>query len=69
MGRGKAAPKVPGEQPEEILPGGEVDGEPAEPQADLPNAADIDPNTIVRAVLTKEGWICPAPKPIPLNRY
>lgn len=69
MASKKSAAKVPGEQPEEILPGGEVEGEQSAPQADLPSAADIDSNTIARAVLTKDGWICPAPKPIPLSRY
>lgn len=26
----------------------------------LPAAADIDPKTISKAVLTRDGWVCPA---------
>lgn len=26
----------------------------------LPAAADVDPKTISRAVLTRDGWVCPA---------
>lgn len=26
---------------------------------ELPDAADIDPATISRAVLTRQGWVCP----------
>ena len=28
--------------------------------SDLPDVSDIDPKTIKRAVLTKQGWVCPA---------
>lgn len=28
----------------------------------LPDAADIDPSTIRKAVLTKQGWLCPLPE-------
>ena len=31
--------------------------------ADLPNAIDIDPNTIAGPVLTRQGWVCPVEKP------
>lgn len=31
----------------------------AEPSS-LPAAADIDPKTISKAVLTRDGWVCPA---------
>lgn len=27
--------------------------------SDLPDASDIDPKKISRAVLTKQGWVCP----------
>jgi len=30
---------------------------------DLPNAIDIDPNTIAGPVLTRQGWVCPVEKP------
>jgi hypothetical protein len=26
----------------------------------LPSAADIDPKSISKAVLTRDGWVCPA---------
>lgn len=35
----------------------------------LPDQSEIDATTIARAVLTKQGWITPAPKPMPQNRY
>lgn len=69
----KQAPQVPGdapqEEPTEVLPGCEVEGEPAAPVAALPDQSEIDTNTITRAVMTKQGWVVPAPKPLPLNRY
>lgn len=33
--------------------------------ADLPNAIDIDPNTITAPVLTRQGWVCPVETPNP----
>lgn len=69
MARVKAAAQVPGDMPDDVLPATEPVVPPAQPKAELPNAADIDPNTIARAVLTKDGYVCPAPKPIPLSRY
>lgn len=37
----------------------------AEVQADdgLPDAASIDPSTLKKAVLTRQGWLCPNPPP------
>lgn len=32
---------------------------------DLPNAIDIDPNTIAGPVLTRQGWVCPVEKANP----
>lgn len=51
-------PQIPGAEPqsqeaEQVQEqASEVDG--------LPSAADIDPTTISRPVLCKEGWVCPA---------
>ena len=27
--------------------------------SELPDATDIDPKTLTRAVLTRQGWVCP----------
>ena len=35
----------------------------AGPDQSLPDEADIDAHTIERQVLTKTGWVIPAPKP------
>lgn len=32
---------------------------------ELPRAADIDPTKIRRAVMTRDGWVCPATSPAP----
>jgi hypothetical protein len=55
----KRAPQIPGEIPED-----ELDINPDAPDAEpvasgLPRAADIDPKTLSRAVLTADGWVCP----------
>jgi hypothetical protein len=50
-------PKVPGEtsaEPEAAEPA---------PVSTLPNSFEVDPHTITGPVLTRQGWVCPAPKP------
>lgn len=32
------------------------------PKGQLPDAADIDVNALRKAVLTRQGWICPLPE-------
>jgi hypothetical protein len=32
---------------------------------DKPNAIDVDPDAIAHPVLTRQGWVCPVPKPLP----
>ncbi len=34
----------------------------------LPDMADVDPDKIARATLTKQGWVCPTPKQHPAQR-
>lgn len=36
-----------------------------EAAADKPNSIDVDPAKIDHPVLTRQGWVCPVPKPIP----
>lgn len=65
------APKLDEAEPEAREAPASAQGEP-EPtptrtmrQADagaLPDAADIDINTLRKAVLTRQGWICPLPE-------
>ncbi len=53
--------QVPGaatEQPDEALAAA-----PEQPNADLPNAIDIDPKAIKAPVLTRQGWVCPLEQP------
>ena len=53
--------QVPGAAPEQS------DEAPAaateQPNADLPNAIDIDPKAIKAPVLTRQGWVCPLEQP------
>lgn len=52
-------PKIPGEaQPEQEAPK-------PEPVSSLPNSFEVDPLTIDGPVLTRQGWIVPAPAPKP----
>lgn len=57
----KRTPQIPGEAPadepqlDETLAATPQD----EPSA-LPRAADIDATQLSRAVLTQDGWVCPA---------
>ena len=37
----------------------------AEAKPGLPDAADIDPTKLRRAVMTRQGWVCPAASPAP----
>jgi hypothetical protein len=39
-----------------------------EPADGTLRAADVDPTTIKRAVLTADGWVCPAASPAPPAR-
>jgi len=53
--------QVPGaapEQPDEALAAATE-----QPNADLPNAIDIDPKAIKAPVLTRQGWVCPLEQP------
>lgn len=50
-----AAAPQPEQQPEVT----QVPGQPGE----LPDQSEIDPTKITRTVLTKQGYICPAPAP------
>ena len=64
MARPKLNPQVPGEEPQAEEPKqAEVVAE-AEPQVKaepdpVPDQADIDPKTISKPVLTKQGWVIP----------
>lgn len=58
----KRAPRVPGEPPAQV--------EQPEPVADdLPNAIDIDATKITSPVLTRQGWVVPADKPLPRPNF
>lgn len=63
MARPKAV-QVPGDTPAEAPEVAAVQPEavPAEaPEvAGLPDISEIDPTTLRRSVLTKQGWVCPA---------
>ena len=56
----RKAPQVPDDVLDDELPTDMTadDAPPAEP-TNLPCAADIDPKTLSRAVLTADGWVCP----------
>lgn len=47
--------ETPADQPEPQPQAVEQEGKPS----GLPRAADIDPKTITKAVLTQDGWVCP----------
>lgn len=52
------SPRTPGEVTKEP----ESDSQPAtDAVSNLPRAADIDPATIARPVLTADGWVVPSP--------
>jgi hypothetical protein len=55
------APKIPGET-SEPLPETPVAAVEA-PSPSLPNHFEVDPQTSPGPVLTRQGWIVPAPKP------
>ena len=63
-------PQVPGDAPVEQVeaaPEAKTKGKTAKaiPSGGLPEASSIDAKQITRAVLTKQGWVCPdkqAPK-------
>jgi len=53
--------KTPGvSAPEQAEQPAQVVAEQSEPVNALPRASDIDPFTITKAVLTQDGWVCPA---------
>jgi hypothetical protein len=59
-------PRIPGaeaapEQPETQAP---AEAAPEQDAKQL-RAADVDPTKIRRAVLTLDGWVCPATSPAP----
>jgi len=51
----KRPTRLPGQAP------AAVEAKPAVPN-DLPNEIDIDATKITQAVLTRQGWVVPAPK-------
>lgn len=51
----RKAPQLPGDTPVEE----EAKAVEVEPSG-LPRAADIDPTTLTKSVLTADGWVCPA---------
>ena len=55
------APRVPGgAEPTTTKSSTEEATNEAQASGELPDADSIDPKTLTRAVLTKQGWICPA---------
>lgn len=54
--KGKRPTRLPGQAP--------AAAEAPKPVADdgVPNAIDVDPHTIKGPVLTRQGWVVPAPK-------
>lgn len=65
----RRTPRVPGEPAQAVAdatdqPTTEAPGttETASQQSALPHPASIDPTKIKSAVLTSQGWICPAPQ-------
>lgn len=70
MSRSPRAVQTPGEAPADSQPTEVTQAAapaPAEPSG-LPDAADIDPAKLKRAVLTKQGWVCPTTSPAPPAR-
>ena len=67
MARTKADVKVPGDTQPEIPADVVVIN--AEPPANAPEAAEVNPDEIHRAVLTKDGWVVPTGKALPTNRF
>lgn len=64
MATSRRAPQVPGEslaEPEVVDAHDEPSEQPAAPG--VLRAADVDPTSIRRAVLTADGWVCPAAAP------
>lgn len=62
----RKAPQVPGDvTQDDDAPTDMTLPEPTQQEAQavaatgLPRAADIDPKTLSRAVLTQDGWVCP----------
>ena len=41
---------------------------PSEAEQALPDQSEVDPRRIRRAVLTKQGWVCPSEAPKPPTR-
>lgn len=64
-GKRRATPRIPGEQPEAAPAAKSEEG--AQPAAgdELPDQSEIDPKTIRRPVLSKQGWVLPVEKPGP----
>lgn len=60
-------PRIPGAESLPENPEPVAQEAPAEKPAGL-RAADVDPTKIARAVLTLDGWVCPAKSPAPAVR-
>ncbi len=56
--------RIPGEAPQLAVAEAAAPAEVlAQPESDLPDADSIDPSTLRKAVLTRQGWLCPSPPP------
>lgn len=58
MAKAKQAPQVPGAEPTQPE---STDQPQAETPVDngRPDISEVDPKTISKPVLTKQGWVCP----------
>lgn len=62
MAKKNLTPQTPGSQAQDAVADAP---EAQELDAGLPAAADVDPTKIPRAVLTRDGWVVPAPSAVP----
>lgn len=61
--------QTPGEAPTEDADTTVIDAPtPSAAEQALPDQSEIDPRKIRRAVLTRQGWVCPAEAPAPRTR-
>lgn len=61
--------QTPGEAPTEDADTAVIaDPKPSAAEQALPDQSEVDPTRIRRAVLTKQGWVCPAESPKPPSR-
>lgn len=61
----RRAIQTPGGEPEPETSQPEAAGQSPEPAAGSLRAAAVDPTKLRRAVLTADGWVCPATSPAP----